>query len=231
MNDTRRVAGRRYDTTVDATTSLDRLRPGECPSCGYALEGLAPEGRCPECGGRYNQFAVVLHGYAAGRFADVATARPWRAAGIAGAYVVVLIWVYQKTAHGRDSFPIYCILAAAAWLAWMLWKRWTRDMPGQVQVRVSAYGARLVKNPMPGEPQTGTVTPWRDVGDVSLDATGQGLIRFRLLRRESLWWSPDVALDAELRCTPEQAASLRERIAAWRAEETREREELPDPPA
>jgi uncharacterized OB-fold protein len=45
----------------------DPLRLQKCPKCGYALEGLAPEGVCPECGASYDQSEVVLHGYGAGR--------------------------------------------------------------------------------------------------------------------------------------------------------------------
>ena len=40
----------------------DPLRLSHCPGCGYALEGLAPEGVCPECGAPYDQSEIVLHG-------------------------------------------------------------------------------------------------------------------------------------------------------------------------
>jgi hypothetical protein len=214
---------------VDATTSPDPLRLGECPSCGYALEGLAPQGRCPECGGRYDQSAVVLHGYAAGRFADVATARPWHAAGIAGAWVLLfLLWVRDWVRHGRrDEFGMYCAVVGVAWLGWTLWKRWTRDMPGLVQVRLNASGARYVKNPLPGKRPGGTLIPWRDVAGVSIEPAEGGMVRLRLAGRKSFWNGSEVALEAELRCTPEQAGALRERIGAWREADAAEREAAP----
>src|SRR6185503_11178562 len=39
------------------------LRHTVCPSCGYPLNGLPPEGTCPECGCSYDDREVVLYGW------------------------------------------------------------------------------------------------------------------------------------------------------------------------
>lgn len=36
--------------------------PSLCIACGYQLQGLAPEGRCPECGEKYEPSQLVLFG-------------------------------------------------------------------------------------------------------------------------------------------------------------------------
>ena len=84
----------------------DPLRLEHCPACGYALEGLAPEGVCPECGVAYDQTEVVLHGYGAGRRGDVATARPGVAVAVGASYVLVVCW----------GFTVGPATAGASWV-------------------------------------------------------------------------------------------------------------------
>jgi hypothetical protein len=44
----------------------DPLRLARCTECHYRLDGLPPEGICPECGQAYDQESVVFWGWASG---------------------------------------------------------------------------------------------------------------------------------------------------------------------
>src|SRR5450631_3411064 len=39
-----------------------------CPACGYELTGLPNPGRCPECGGAYDNGTLILFGWPLSRF-------------------------------------------------------------------------------------------------------------------------------------------------------------------
>ena len=42
------------------------IRLPNCPQCDYALQGLPPAGRCPECGFEYDEQTFVLKGMSRG---------------------------------------------------------------------------------------------------------------------------------------------------------------------
>jgi hypothetical protein len=203
---------------VTHVSAVDPLRLSHCPGCGYALDGLPPEGTCPECGGPYDQSAVVLHGFGAGQHSNLATARPGMAL-VVGLLCVGYVWwgVHDWLRGGRDTSTLFWVVVLLVWVAWSIWKRSTSDMPGLVQVRLGAYGALQVNNPAAGKANLGKVTPWRDVTDVSLRPARDGTFRIRMLRRISFWRARQYPVDAEVPCTPEQAAALEQRIEAWRS--------------
>ena len=205
---------------MDVPSPPDPLRLSNCPGCGYALEGLAAHGNCPECGDPYDQSVVVLHGFGAGRQSSIATARPREAAITAGVYAIVLcFWIVEWRRKGRlDAYGIIWLVALLAWLVGGLWKRWRTDMPGLAQVWLGADGVRQVNNPIPGSPKKAYLIPWREVKRVTLRPAGHGTFRIEVKGPTSFWRSTDVTVDAEVRCTPEQAATLELRIAAWRGE-------------
>ena len=202
---------------ADPATSPDALlRLTHCPGCGYALDGLAPEGTCPECGGLYDQSVVVLHGFGRG---GIATARP-AAAVFAVVTYAACAWLWIRDwlkSGGRDLIAFLWAAGLTASLAWGVWKRWGSDMPGLVQVRLGADGASQLNNPGAGKIPRARPKPWRDVTDASVRPAGGGTVRLRIVGPTTFWRGTKYPVDAELRCTPEQAAALRARIAAWRA--------------
>jgi len=195
----------------------DPLRLEKCPTCGYALEGLAPEGVCPECGTSYDQSQVVLHGYGGGRQFDVSTARPRAALAIGAVYVAMLWWwirdVLRNGLHDVEDiiWPVFMVL----FLAWALWKRSMSNMPGLVQVRLSPRGAVQVNNPVAGQGKPGTPTPWGDIVEVRIRSVGPETARIRLLRRKTFWRGAPVVVEADLQCDARQAHALVERVQAW----------------
>jgi hypothetical protein len=197
----------------------DPLRLDRCPTCGYALEGLAPEGVCPECGVAYDQSEVVLHGYGAGRFLDVATARP-RAAVAMGAVSLAIAWWYFRDSlrnglHPGDAFwPAFLVLS----LAWGLWKRSTSDMPGLVQVRLSSRGAVQINNPTAGPGKAAKVTPWADIAEVRIRSAAPDRLRIKLVRRKTFVRGAPVLVDADVECGAAQGQALVERVRAWQTQ-------------
>ena len=204
---------------MTSAPSPDPLRLSNCPGCGYALEGLASEGSCPECGGHYDQSEVVLHGFCAGQHTDVATARPAVAVVAAVALAFMGSWFLRDWFRSgrRDHGDLLWAAFVVAWVLWGLWKRFATDMPGLVQVRLGAWGALQVNNPTAQGRKAGKPTPWRDVADASIAPDRDGTVRIKVERRKSFWRGSPTPVDAEVDCTPEQAAALRERVAAWRA--------------
>jgi hypothetical protein len=198
--------------TPGTTPAAEPLRLETCPSCGYALNGLPDEGLCPECGKYYDQYTVVLHGWSTGSKADVATARPWVIVGWTG-LVIWLIWRAVRDG-GRDPVSLGVAVATVFFIARGLWRRWSNEMPGLTQVRLNRDGCRQLESnrsvilPAPA--------PWSEVRHVDLDLRGKGMVWLRIRCRTPLWRSAIIPVEAMLKCTPEQADELRERIDEWR---------------
>ena len=114
--------------------AVDPLRLTACPSCGYSLEALQSEGRCPECGKQYGQRTVVLHGWGA----DVATARP-RFVVVTIACTAYIAWDAWRDGLG-DPFGLALAEGLVLWVVASIWRRWGNTMPGLAQVRFSTEG-------------------------------------------------------------------------------------------
>lgn len=207
---------------ADESSATDRVGAGDdpllrltaCPSCGYSLEALPLEGRCPECGAEYDQRTVVLHGWGAGFQADVATARP----AVVVAWVAFGAWVVWDALRDsrHDPSGLLCAGLALAWLTTALWRRWGSDMPGLAQVRLNASGVCQVD--ATAAPARGPAwVAWATLTKVEVMPHGEGLVRLRAKRKPPWWRMEDAVVDAIVRCSPAQAAALREKIRAWRA--------------
>ena len=192
--------------------SDDPLRLVICPACGYSLEGLPAEGLCPECGGRYDQSAVILHGWARGAHAGIHNGPPWIFAA-AVFWPLLLLWNARKYL-GRGELPIFELFFAALWIAaiaWLLWSRWTSPALGLVRVRLDSAGCHQLDNT--DTRYTPPATPWKLIGDVLLKPTSKGRYRLRLRTPRRRWWESDTeAVDTEVQLTPEQAEVLRQWI-------------------
>jgi hypothetical protein len=84
-----------------------------------------------------------------------------------------------------------------------------------VQVHLSDAGCKQIDYPaQEGAPPT----PWNRVSEWELTEQKPGRYRLRVWRPAS-WWKPrtgaDDPVDAEVECTQEVAAAVRERIREW----------------
>ena len=89
-------------------------------------------------------------------------------------------------------------------------------MPGLVQIWLGREGARQVNHPTAGIVKPGPVTPWREIGEVSIKAVNEQTVRVRLVGPTTFLRGKH-ATYAEVNCGAERAAMLREQIAVWRA--------------
>ena len=193
--------------------AIDPLRLSHCPGCGYALEGLPPEGTCPECGGTYRRGVIVLHGFGTG----LATGR---ARSVVTMVVVNLLLaaflVSRWSRRGRPDVTDLVYLAyIAGWTGWALWKRWQSDMPWPVQVWLGPDGARQVNNPTAGAIKPGRVTPWDQIDEVKIDSLDADTAKVWLTGPTTFWRGRQV-MYAEVACDAERAAAVLRQVEAWR---------------
>ena len=193
----------------------DPLRLTLCPACGYSLVGLGEEGICPECGRPFDQRTVVLFGWARGTHATADTAPPWVAAGLLAlqSFGMLNAIMNPSAPRGLRSGMVVLWLGLVAWVVWQ--RRSRPDLPGLVQVRLSDAGCQQIDNPDKDAP---AVTPWERISEWQVTELKPGRYRVRLWCPVK-WWKPRVGtsepVDAEVECTPQQAAAVRERVRGW----------------
>lgn len=189
-----------------------------CGECGYALRGLPPAGKCPECGNDYASDEIAIFGHAFGNRATPANAKPVRAILL---LLIMLLAFAPNVAHTLDRAlidprPIYLVpvLALAAVLgihvySWFAARSRTR-MPSQL--RLSSRGLRQRDG-------AGSVRlrPWSKVRKLKVIEAGADRVRIVISSKRLLPFPGDMA-SFEFRCNEEQATALTIQMNSWFAQ-------------
>ena len=185
-----------------------------CPGCAYQLQGLPPEGVCPECGRPYDQNVVFLYGWARGSKADPGNAKGWHALALAALPLLFCVAQVYRGFRRGDYIRMVLYGTWAAMIVALVWRRFTFRGPGLAQVRLGAAGC--VQADSTAEADAATPTAWDKVEAVTLERAGDELWHLRLAGRASWWGSGTAYVDAEVKCGDARAEALRERIEGWR---------------
>jgi hypothetical protein len=108
-----------------------------CPQCGYALEGLAAVGRCPECGREYSPETLVLYGTGTGRRKEGAGLIALMFVAATVCFILVPYAISQKYAGVLQPITLIFAISGIEW-----WRRRTvhRNMPAETQLRLTPTG-------------------------------------------------------------------------------------------
>jgi hypothetical protein len=112
--------------------------------------------------------------------------------------------------------PLAWVGLFAAGMALPLWRRAKSNLPGTIQVHLSADGCAQIDDAAAANTTPTTMTPWDCVSKVKLHALDGGRWRLRAVPAGP-WWVPKPdPVDAEVRLTTGQAEELNRRIGEWR---------------
>ena len=121
--------------------------PQHCPDCGYALTGLPPAGRCPECGIPYDETMLVIYGYGAGQRSHAwnseAGRNPWMHAVwfVVTAGALAYIW-WTSSFTPRLTTLFLIALAGSAAFSWWRGRNITSPKPTQLRLTPEGFAQR-----------------------------------------------------------------------------------------
>ena len=196
------------------TDPANPLRLTACIECGYSLQGLPDGGACPECGAAYDQETVVLHGWARGSHANIGNASPrivlWFSIPLA-----LFVSAFVMLALARQRVPWPWVIPVLM-IGLMLWRRRTGTSSTVLEVHLNPTGC--VEIDRTALRVRREFTPWTMLDRIEIEPLDPERRRLRIGRYPN-WFglAPRLTVDAEVRCTQEQAAALRARIDGWRA--------------
>jgi hypothetical protein len=128
-------------------------------------------------------------------FAELVWGHAWVIAALA---VPVLIWMYLSGWIDALQFWVWLYLSAIASV--VLWGRCRRFRLTIARIPESAIADRNAARY--------SITPWKKISDFMFGEQRTGVFRLRFDRK---WWIfTDYPVDAEIRCTPEEASDLRQ---------------------
>jgi hypothetical protein len=123
-----------------------------CPNCGYALEGLASSGKCPECGRVQNPSEVVLYGWTRGQFENTGNSKPSR---FLWAVVFAYGWILNLGSWGFRTIALAGAIAMILSVLTLIRRKDSRH-PGLIQVRLTPQGCVQLND-------TSALSPFREL--------------------------------------------------------------------
>ena len=146
---------------MPSTGTDEPRRLTHCHACGYALDGLADEGACPECGAAYDQSAHILYGFGRGRHSNLATATWPRAllhsAGILTFFLFLLPGLFDLHRLTPRDYVMYGMILLAVLVP--LLQRLNASRPGLVQIWITPKGCGQ-KDDLSPDSMLSTVARW-----------------------------------------------------------------------
>jgi len=140
------------------STAQEFVRLKFCPDCGYRLEGLATDGRCPECGAQYTSQDIVLYGWK--ERVDKVSMIFGLGTSVCGAVGLIIGGVIIMMAPGSDQIGWLIVIIGIIVLGTTIW-RWYRineaigESAGPWQLRLVPRGYALRYGP-----GTAKLTDW-----------------------------------------------------------------------
>ena len=225
---------------ADAGIQADAGVPRRCGVCGYRLGGLPVAGRCPECGGEYDDAggAVHLFGRGAGKRASRASATPWVAVPSLVFSAVWVVYMVQSWRSGTGNvldtvvlLPVVVVVATSVLPAvWRVLRASDDDLPP-----TRAYLGPDGIGQVDGRPASAN-RPWRRDDSVAVAPARRwggwrrsagpggnevGAFRLRVLPAPPKpWWKRLVfvheSIDLTFDVTGDEADALLRRARAWR---------------
>ena len=220
--------------------------PRHCAGCGYRLDGLPVEGRCPECGRRHSGGEVVLFGWGHGPRATLANGRGWAGwrdglsavAGVMLALVAAAVFLAAVTPTklrggggstvagwlGCLAVSVGAALAVGAYAAWARVGRRGAGRPPPVVARLGpgGWGQRDGIGPTAMRPwHAGQRVRVEPIGGASNGGASDGGASaearpYRVSIDDPARIVPPTGIDLDVDLTPPAADALRRRMEAWR---------------
>lgn len=190
----------------------ETLRLTNCRNCGYRLTGLPEEGACPECGKRYGQSVIVLHGWGRGKQKNPHTAKRQPITLFEAFVILGITALVVRFPLSRNSTSMVVFLAIAflsTGVAW--WRRSDRPLATMVRVELSSSGIQQInlENRL-------SVIGWDIVKEMKLKPLKQpNHVHIRVVRH-GRWYEEKVVVDAEVLCTPGGVRALSELVEQFR---------------
>lgn len=200
---------------VTSPKPLDEsLSASHCADCGYSLEGLPREGKCPECGRLYGDHLIVLHGWGKGRRATIEGTRifSWQLIVYLGAIgLVVAGLAHDFFVERRVSAGFWLILVAVS-IFLTFARRAQRPLSTLTRVEISQAGVRQLDQGQAGS----SPVEWGRIARVLVGPVEEDRMRLTFMLSDH-WWKDRVVVDAEVLCTPAGRTALLDRIREFRA--------------
>ncbi len=193
--------------SIPPTTDLaPPLITPHCGQCGYRLEGLPAEGRCPECGESYHPDRIVIAGWGSEGKETGLNGPPERAGKLFFYFIAgSLLIAATEFVRGRAWDGIFYLFWFAVIAAVGMYNRWRLISDYVVGAHARIFPEGFAQRDGFGPCK---LHPWSTAGRVTLEPAANG--RYSLRITSSTVWTLPVSIEFE--CDEAKAARLREAI-------------------